>query len=135
MTVSKKFIGAVVAAFVLITAFGYLPHGYLLAGTYADLPNLMRTADDGMRHMPYIFVGQFITAVALVWIYERGRQDKPWMGQGIRFGIAMAAFGPAAKFLIMWAVQQEPHQLAIHQICGESLALLITSMVVARIYA
>ena len=131
---SKKFIGAVVAAFVLITAFGYLLHGYLLSDAYNHLPNLMRNADDGLRHMPYIFVGQFITAVALVWIYERGRQEKPWMGQGIRFGIAMAAFGPAARFLIMWAVQQEPHQLAIHQVLGEGIALLITSVVVARIY-
>lgn len=131
---SKKFIGAVVAAFVLIAAFGSLLHAYLLAGTYNDLPNLMRTGDDALRHLPYIFVAQFITAVALVWIYERGRQDKPWMGQGIRFGIAMAAFGPMAKFLVMWAVLLEPHQLAIHQILGEGIALLITSVVVARIY-
>jgi len=131
---SKKFVTAVVAAFVLITAFGYLLHGYLLSDAYSHLPNLMRNPDDGMKHMPYIFVGQFITAAALVWIYERGRQDKPWMGQGVRFGIAMAAFGPAARFLIMWAVQQEPHQLALHQILGESAALLITSVVVARIY-
>ena len=131
---SKKFLGAVVAAFVLITAFGYLLHGYLLSGEYNALPNLMRTAEDGAKHMPYLLCAQLIIAVALVWIYERGRQDKPWMGQGIRFGIAMAAFGPAARFVIMWAVQQEPHQLAIHQICGDSVALLITSVVVARIY-
>jgi hypothetical protein len=131
---SKKFIGAVVAAFVLITAFGYLLHGYLLSDAYNALPNLMRTADDGAKHMPYLLFAQFVIAVSLVWIYERGRQEKPWMGQGIRFGIAMAAFGPAARFVIMWAVQQEPHQLAIHQICGDSIALLITSVVVARIY-
>jgi hypothetical protein len=131
---SKKFIGAVVAAFVLITAFGYLLHGYLLSGEYNHLPNLMRTADDGAKHMPFLLVAQLIIAVALVWIYERGRQEKPWMGQGIRFGIAMAAFGPAARFIIMWAVQQEPHQLAVHQILGDSIALLITSVVVARIY-
>lgn len=131
---SKKFIGAVVAAFALITAFGYLLHGYLLSDAYNALPNLMRTADDGAKHMPYLLFAQFVIAVALVWIYERGRQEKPWMGQGIRFGIAMAAFGPAARFVIMWAVQQEPHQLAIHQICGDSIALLITSVVVARIY-
>jgi hypothetical protein len=131
---SKKFITAVVAAFVLITALGYLVHGYLLAGTYAELPNLMRNADDGAKHMPFMLLAQLVVAVSLVWIYERGRQDKPWLGQGIRFGLAMAAFGPAARFVIMWAVQQEPHQLALHQILGDSTALLITSVVVARIY-
>jgi hypothetical protein len=131
---SKRFIGAVVAAFVLITAFGYLLHGYLLSGEYNGLPNLMRTADDGATHMPFLLCAQLVIAVSLVWIYERGRQEKPWMGQGIRFGVAMAAFGPAARFIIMWAVQREPHQLAIHQILGEGIALLITSVVVARIY-
>ncbi len=27
---------------------------------------------------------------AFVWIYQRGTEDKPWVQQGLRFGIAIA---------------------------------------------
>ncbi len=131
---SKKFGIAVVAAFVLLSGFGYLVHGYLLQHAYSHLPNLMRATDDATAHTVYIIIAQLLTAIALVWIYERGRQEKPWMGQGVRFGVAMAVFGPTAKFLTYYAVQPEPHQLALHQILGEGVAMVIVCLVVARIY-
>jgi len=32
-----------------------------------------------------------IFAIAFVRIYLRGREDKPWLGQGLRYGMTMAA--------------------------------------------
>jgi hypothetical protein len=84
--------------------------------------------------MPYLLLANLITALALVWIYERGRQDKPYMGQGIRFGIAMAALVPAGKFLTYYAIQPISHGIALHQILFDGVAIVIVSMVVARIY-
>ena len=131
---SKKFVLATVAAFVLLAGFGYLIHGVLLDPEYAQLPNLMRTADESAKHLPYIMLAQLLAAVSLVWIYEKGRNETPWMGQGIRFGIAAAIFAPAVKFITYYAVQPEPHTIALHQILGEGFAMVIVCVVVARIY-
>ncbi|MFI5232927.1 MAG: hypothetical protein ACHQSE_10510 [Gemmatimonadales bacterium] len=131
---SKKFVIAVIVAFVLFSGLGYLVHGYLLADAYGHFPNLWRTADETTKHMPFLLFANLVTAVAFVWIYERGRQDKPFLGQGIRYGIAMAALVPAAKFITYYAIQPIPHSIALHQILFDGAAIVLTSLVVAWIY-
>ena len=131
---SKKFVIAVIVAFVLFTGLGYLVHGYLLEGAYSHLANLWRSVDDTAKHMPFLLLANLVTAIAFVWIYERGRQEKPFLGQGIRFGIAMAALVPAAKFITYYAIQPIPHALALHQILFDGIAIVITAVLVAFIY-
>jgi hypothetical protein len=131
---SKKFVIAVIVAFVLFTCLGYLVHGYMLAGAYSHFATLWRSVDDTTKHMPFLLLANLVTAIAFVWIYERGRQDKPFLGQGIRFGIAMAALVPAAKFITYYAIQPIPHALALHQILFDGIAIVITAVVVAFIY-
>lgn len=131
---SKKFVIAVVVAFVMFSGLGYLVHGYILAGAYGHYPNLWRSADETTKHMPYLLLANLITAIAFVWIYERGRQDKPFMGQGIRFGIAMAALVPAGKFLTYYAIQPISHGIALHQILFDGIAIVLTAVAVAWIY-
>jgi hypothetical protein len=131
---SNKSVIATIAAFVLLVCSGYLIHGVLLEHQYSHLPNLMRSGDDAVKHMPFIMIAQLLAAASLVWIYERGRSEAPWLGQGIRFGIAAAVFAPVVKFLTYYAVQQEPHDLAIHQMGAEGVAMVIICIVVSRIY-
>ena len=131
---SKKMVTAVVVAFVMFSALGYLVHGYLLADAYGRLPNLWRTTADSAKHMPFILIANLVMAIPFVWIYERGRQDKPFLGQGIRYGIAMAALVPAGKFIAYYAIQPIPHSIALHQILFDGVAIVLTSIVVARIY-
>ncbi len=131
---SKKFGIASAVAFVLFSAFGYLVHGYILADAYGMYPNLWRTLADSNKHMPFILIANIVTAIPFVWIYERGRQDKPWFGQGLRYGIAMAALVPAAKFITYYAIQPISHAVALHQILFDGVAIVVIAIVVARIY-
>ncbi len=131
---TKQFIIAVVVAFVLFSGLGYLVHGYLLDDAYNRYPAIWRTMEDTNRHMPFILIANLVTAVPFVWIYERGKQDKPWLGQGLRYGVAMAALVPAAKFITYYAIQPIAHGLALHQILFDSAAIVVIAIVVARIY-
>jgi len=130
---SKKMVTAVIVAFVMFSALGYLVHGYLLADAYGRFPNLWRTTADSTKHMPFILLANLVTAVAFVWIYERGRQEKSFLGQGLRYGIAMAALVPAAKFITYYAIQPIPHSIALHQILFDGIAIVLTAVVVAWI--
>ncbi|MGH7653800.1 MAG: hypothetical protein ACREN6_03970 [Gemmatimonadaceae bacterium] len=131
---NKKFITAVVVAFVMFTALGYLVHGYLLADDYGRFPNLWRTAAETTKHMPFILLANLVMAVAFVWIYQQGHQNKSFVMQGLRYGIAMAALVPAGKFITYFAIQPIPHSIALHQILFDGAAIVLTSLVVARIY-
>ena len=73
-------------------------------------------------------------AIPFAWIYERGRTEKPWFGQGLRYGIAMAALVPAAKFITYYAIQPIAYAFALHQILLDGAAIVLTALVVARIY-
>jgi hypothetical protein len=132
--VTQKFGIAVAVAFVLFSGLGYLVHGYILADAYGRYPNLWRTADETAKHMPFVLIANLTMAVPFVWIYERGRQDKPWLGQGVRYGIAMAALVPAGKFITYYAIQPIAHSLALHQIVFDGVAIVLIAMVVAWIY-
>jgi hypothetical protein len=131
---TKKFGIAVAVAFVMFSGLGYLVHGYLLEPAYIHLPNLWRTADETAKHMPFILIANLTMAIPFVWIYERGRQDKPFLGQGVRYGIAMAALVPAGKFITYYAITPIPHSLALHQILFDGIAMVLTAVVVAWIY-
>ena len=131
---NKKFAIASAVSFVLFCALGYLNHGYFLEHAYSHYPNLFRAADDATAHMPFILIANLTMAIPFAWIYERGRTDAPWMGQGLRYGIAMAALVPAGKFITYYAIQPMSHAIVLHQILLDSAAIVITSLVVARIY-
>jgi len=46
----------------------------------------------------------------------------------------MAALVPAAKFITYYAIQPIAHELALHQILLDGAAIVLTALVVARIY-
>ena len=42
---------------------------------------------------------------ALVWIYCRGKEPRPFVGQGLRFGLGIALVGVIPLHLIHYAIQ------------------------------
>jgi hypothetical protein len=76
--------------FVMSWALGFLIHGGLVSADYARLPNLMRPMADAQSKLPFILLSHISFALAFTWIYLKGREDKPWLAQGARYGIAAA---------------------------------------------
>ena len=72
-----------------------------------------------------------IMAGAFVWIYNRGNEDKPWLRQGIRYGIAIALLAAVPIYMIYYAVQQLPGMLVVKQIIFDSALIVIIGIVVA----
>ncbi len=67
-------------------AGSFVVHGLLLGADYAKLPNLFRPPAEAHQYMPLMILAHVIMAGALTWIYSRGAEAKPWLGQGLRFG-------------------------------------------------
>jgi uncharacterized BrkB/YihY/UPF0761 family membrane protein len=129
----KRFVLSFFVMFVMLLVFGFLVHGLLLTPEYGQLPNMMRNPADGQAHMAFLIIGQVFFAVAFVWIYQRGKEDKPFVAQGFRYGLAMAALTVVAKFMIYYAVQQEPGMLAVKQIVFDSIGIVLMGVVLAAL--
>ena len=128
---NTRFLVSVAVTFVLMMAIGFGVHGVLLSQDYAQLPNLFRSEPDQTKHFPYMLLAHALTAFAFVWIYLRGREDKPFVAQGVRYGLAIAALMIVAKFLIYYAVQPMPGLVVAKQILFDTVGVVVMGIVVA----
>lgn len=113
---NKRFWIATAVVFVVAMFTDFLLHGLLLHGDYAKLPNLMRTETDSQQYFPLMLLAHAFIAIAFVWIYQQGRENKPWLGQGLRFGLAVAFLTAVPTYMIYFVVQPLPEFLVIKQI-------------------
>ncbi len=128
---NKKFLISWVVAFVVWMAGSFLVHVLWLGETYAGMTNMMRPEAEAQALFHFMLLAHVLMAAAFVWIYQRGCEDKPWMEQGLRFGIAIAVLAPIPTFMIYYTVQQTPGMLAVQQSIGDSVVVIVLALVVA----
>jgi hypothetical protein len=130
----RKFIIAWIVLFVVWMLGDFLVHGVLLHADYAQLPNLYRSEHDSQAYFPFMLLAHLIMAGAFVWIFARGVEAKPWVAQGLRFGIAAALLAVVPTYLIYYAVQPLPGSLVVRQIIFSGLVTVVLGLVVAWLY-
>jgi len=128
---NKKFVVSWIAVFVVWMAGSFAVHGAWLADLYATMPNMMRAEEDSQALFHFMLLAHIVMAGAFVWIYQRGTENKPWVQQGIRFGVAIALLAPIPMFTIYYVVQQTPGELAVRQAIGDSLVVIVVALVAA----
>ena len=131
---TKRFWLSVLVLFVLSMVTDFVLHGLLLHGAYAQLPNLMRTEADSQKHFPLMLLAHLFITLAFVWMYQRGREAKPWLGQGLRFGLAVAFLAVVPGYLIYYVVQPLPGMLVVKQIAFDLVRTTGLGVVVAWLH-
>ena len=96
---NAKFLIAWVVILVLSMVAGIVVHGMLLQPDYMAT-NLMRPEAEQQQYMVWMIVAHVIMAGAFVWIYSRGKEARPWRGQGLRFGLAVALLAVGPLYMI-----------------------------------
>jgi hypothetical protein len=129
----KKTIMAILAGFVLISAGRFLIHNLWLAQEYARSSDVWRLPAEFVHRVWILYVANFVFVLAAALIYVRGVESKPWLGQGIRFGVLLALVAAVPNSLIQYAVYPVPHQLALHWILGEGALAVLLGVLLAAI--
>ena len=130
----KKFIIAWIVIFIVWFAGSFVVHGVLLHDDYSKLTNLFRSEADAQKYMPLMILAHVLLSGALVWIYARGAEAKPWLPQGIRFGVAVALLTIVPTYLIYYVVQPMPGATVAKQIVFDGVLTLLLASVTAFIY-
>lgn len=129
----KKFIIAFIAVLVFVSLANFLIHGVLLKPYYAQT-SLMRGEVDGAAHAPFLGLAFLFFSLGFVWIYAQGVNSKPFVGQGIRFGLAVWMITSVAEYIVYYAVQPWPGNIVCMQIGYELVMNLVAGVIVAAIY-
>jgi len=114
--------------------FFYLVHGLLLHSDYLQLTGLFRTDGDQQKFFPLMIMAHLILSGAFVWIYARGAESKPWMAQGLRFGIAVALLTTVPTYTVYYVVQPMPGNVVVKQILFDGILMLILGTIAAWLY-
>lgn len=130
---NKKFLISTLVVFVAWMAGSMLIHGVILGEAYMGLGAMVRTPEGQQATFPYMILAHVLLAGAFVWIYQRGREDKPWLAQGVRYGVAIALVGPVPTYLIYYAVQPWPGNLVAQQIVGDGILVIVLGVIVAAL--
>ncbi len=111
----RFFISGIVLAIASLL-LGFVVHGTLLEADYR-LTGLFRSPADAQMHFPFMLLAHFLIAFGFTWIYRKGLEPgKPAIGQGIRFGIAVAVLMTIPMCLVYYAVQPMPGSVVAKQI-------------------
>src|SRR6202165_2398037 len=131
---NKKLIIAWIVLFIAWFIGSFVVHGLLLYSDYMQLTNLFRAEGDQRRYFPLMILAHVILAGAFVWIYARGVEAKPWLAQGVRFGVVVALLTVVPTYMIYFVVQPMPGEVVIKQILFDGVLMVILGTIVAWLY-
>ena len=130
----KKFLISWLVLFVCWMAGSFLVHGVLLHADYSALRNLFRSPEDSQTFFPLMVIAHVFLSGALVWIYSRGVEAKPWLAQGVRFGLAVACLTAIPTYMIYYVVQPMPGATVVKQLIFDGVLVVLLGVVVAFLY-
>ena len=129
---TKKCIISAVTMFIMAWALSFFVHGFLLGADYSATAGMRPPAEaHGLMH--WMILAQALFGIAFAWVYFQGKEDKPWVAQGVRYGIAIAFLTIIPTYLIYHVVTPVPFVLAIKQIVYDTIRLVLMGVVVAWI--
>jgi hypothetical protein len=130
MAWDRKLIISAVVMFVMAWALSFVVHGWLLSADYSVTPG-MRSPAEAQSIIGYIILAQALFGAAFAWVYAQGKEDRPWLAQGVRFGIAIALLTAIPTYLIYHVVTPVPLALAIKQIVYDTIRIVLMGSAVA----
>jgi hypothetical protein len=128
-----RFLARVLAVAIAMFILGYLGHQLLLGRDYAAIEPMMRNKADMMAHMPFAFINALCFSTAFVWLYSQGRSARPWMGQGVRFGLVIWAVAMVPLYLTNYTIQPWPGIFVAKILAWELVAMTTLGIFVAAL--
>lgn len=132
---NARFVVSAAVLAVLSMLLGFVVHGMLLGADYARLVErgLFRPPEQAQEYFGAMIAAHVLIGIGLTWIYRQGRDARPWLAQGVRFGLAVAVLVTIPWYLIYFAVQPMPSDVVAKQIVFDVIVVVLMGIVAAAI--
>lgn len=128
----KRLVLTIIVVFVVANFTGFFIHAIWLRQDY--MPIAQHYRPEGQEKMLFIILAYLSFAIGSVIVYAKGVENKPWLGQGIRFGILMWLVLTVPSFFIAYAVQPVPTILMAKQVLCEGVDKILLGIITAALY-
>ena len=132
MTAGKFVVRTLVVAIAMF-ALGYVGHQLLLGRDYVSIEPIMRSKEDMQAHMGFAVISCLAFSGAFVWIYSQLRGGGAWVGQGIRFGIAIWVVADVPLYLTNYTIEPWPGVFVAKILAWELLAAVMLGILIAAL--
>lgn len=129
----KKLVLAVVLGYAWLMVSNYLIHGIWLMHDYVRTPDSWRPMVDMQHKMWIMYLGQLVFTVFFAWVYTRGAEKKPSVGQGIRYGMVISLLTVVPDSLSEFVIYRVPHLLALKWMIAGSVQIIVMGVIVAGV--
>lgn len=132
---SKKFLMASLAVFVGMGIIEFLVHEIGLRGLYAQTAHLWRPEAD-IRSLSWLmYVSYAVFAPVFVVVFKQGyEENKPGLGQGLRYGILVGLLLSVPMALTCYAVMPIPVSLAAGWFIGGMAEMAVLGVLTGWIW-
>jgi hypothetical protein len=130
----KKLALAIIATYVILMATNYVVHSIWLMPDYDLIPLSHRNNVGIQARFWAMLLGQFIFSAMFAYIYTRGRENKSWIEQGIKYAILIGFLTVVPTALSQYVVYIIPYRLVIKWMVAGGVQMLIAGLAVAWIY-
>jgi hypothetical protein len=128
-----KFLLRTIVVAVAMFALGYVGHQLILGPAYSSIIPIMRSQADMQAHMPFALISSLCFSAAFVWIYAQGQSTRPWLGQGLRFGVAIWAISSVPLYLTNYTIEPWPGMFITKILVWEFIAMMTLGFVIAAL--
>ncbi len=129
---AKKFIIALIAVFIFISAFDYFFHGVFMKSAYQETANLWRPEEAMKTYGVWLMLGQFIMSLGFVALFTKAFK-RGGVIEGAIYGLLVAIF-LSGHYLIWYAVSPYPTSMLITWVVAIIIELVLAGIIVAFIY-
>lgn len=126
-----KFVVRTLAVAVALFLLGYIGHQVLLRQDYVAIEPIMRDKADMQAHMPFALINAFLFSGALVWIYSQMSTARPWLAQGLRFGIAIWLIADVPLYLTNYTIEPWPGVFIAKILVWQFVAAMVLGLLIA----
>jgi hypothetical protein len=130
----KKLVSATVLVYAWLMATGYLINSVWLMKDYMLTPDSWRPQAVMQHKFWIVWAAELLFTVMFVRVYSRGLEKKPWVGQGIRYGIVMSLLVMIPESLTEYVIYRVHHILAIKWMVSGTAQFIVMGLIVAFVY-
>src|SRR4051812_47850470 len=100
----KNYVATTVIAFIALVVLGYIIHGVILHDDYARNAEIYRAKNEYKDYVLNMLFGHLVIAASMVWLYRQGKNNKPYVGQGVRFGLGISGIAAIGSSFLEYTI-------------------------------
>lgn len=130
----KQWLIASIAVFVVLSILEFLVGRFLLGPWVAQLMPAAPQPENMMMARLWIYLGRLISSAMFAFVFTRGYEGKPGIGEGLRYGLWIALMVQLPVFFTSLVTTSFGVDFLITRLVASVVQMLVCGVVVGLIY-